>query len=561
MNHCKSKRNVLLIIDMIAIGVSFVISLAIRYTLLIENLGSILIRSTYEFYLVCAFILYGFFSLLRRKLTIEKMSYREIILHTVEEQGVFVSTYILMFYLMHRENAISRVVLVSFFVLNVILISLSRILYHFYCVKKNQEINENYAEITDTHMLEEVENTRTVRHVYIIGSKSVGLYGGFESFVMNLLQQHKDNKNIKYHVACKANGEGYMDLRKLDNYTSINDNEFTYCNSHCFLIKVPEKLGSAQAIFYDIRALKWCCEHIEKNHIENPIVYILASRIGPFEKNYVKRIHMANGLVYQNPDGHEDWRAKWSPLIRKYWKFSEGLSVKYADLVVCDSKSIESYIKEEYSQYKPRTTFIAYGSHIKPSSLKDDDTKYTNWLIEHNLRDGAFYTIVGRCVPENNFETIIREFMISHTKRDLAIITTHNPKMLKELEQKIHYQKDKRIKFVGTVYDSELLTKIRENCCGYFHGHSVGGTNPSLLEALGATKLNLLYDVGFNREVAEDAALYWSLDEGNLAKLIDTADKLSKEKIEEFGQRAKKRIQDEYSWEYIAEKYEKVFVG
>ena len=88
----------------------------------------------------------------------------------------------------------------------------------------------------------------------------------------------------------------------------------------------------------------------------------------------------------------------------------------------------------------------------------------------------------------------------------------------------------------------------------------MGGTNPSLLETLGATRLNLLYDVGFNRKVAEDAALYWSLDEGNLAKLIDTADKLSKEKIEELGQKAKKRIQDEYSWEYIVDKYFEVFI-
>lgn len=216
------------------------------------------------------------------------------------------------------------------------------------------------------------------KHVFCIGAKSVGLYGGFESFILNLLQQHKDNKNIKYHVACKANGEGYMDLSKLDNYTSINENEFTYCNAHCFLVKVPEKLGSAQAIFYDIRALKWCCEHIEKNHIEEPIVYILASRIGPFEKKYVDRIHAAGGKVYQNPDGHEDWRAKWSPMVRKYWKLSESFAVKYADLVVCDSKSIESYIKEEYSQYKPQTTFIAYGAHIRSSVLTNDDAKYTN---------------------------------------------------------------------------------------------------------------------------------------------------------------------------------------
>ena len=81
---------------------------------------------------------------------------------------------------------------------------------------------------------------------------------------------------------------------------------FSSGNAHCFMIHVPEKIGPAQAIYYDINALRWCCEHIEKNHIEKPIVYILASRIGPFEKRYVKRIHMANGLVYQNPDGWKD---------------------------------------------------------------------------------------------------------------------------------------------------------------------------------------------------------------------------------------------------------------
>ena len=559
MNRYKSKRKVSLILDMIAIVLSFVISLVIRYSLLVVKLGSKLVVPTYEFFFTCALIIYIIFSLMRRRMPIERMSFREIIFNTIEEQVFFVAIYIFIFYLMHEQETISRVVLGLFFVLNIILISIGRCLYHVYCIKQTQGIDKNFAEATGAILPKSVENTGLVRHSYVIGAKSVGLYGGFESFILNLLQQHKDNKNIKYHVACKANGDGYMDLRKLDNYTSINENEFTYCNAHCFLVKIPEKLGPAQAIYYDIMALRWCCEHIEKNHIEEPIVYILASRIGPFEKKYVDRIHAAGGKVYQNPDGHEDWRTKWSLMVRKYWKFSEGLSVKYADLVVCDSKAIENYIKDEYSQYNPKTEFIAYGSYIKPSTLSDDDAKYVNWLTEHNLRDGKFYTVVGRCVPENNIEIIVREFMLSHTKRDLAIITTNNPKMLKEMEQRLHYQGDRRIKFVGTVYDSELLTKIRENACGYFHGHSVGGTNPSLLEALGATKLNLLYDVGFNREVGEDAALYWSLDEGNLAKLIDTADKLSKEKIEEFGQKAKKRIQDEYSWEYIAEKYARIF--
>ena len=99
---------------------------------------------------------------------------------------------------------------------------------------------------------------------------------------------------------------------------------------------------------------------------------------------------------------------------------------------------------------------------------------------------------------------MIREFMKSKSsKRILLLITNVNEKFLSELEEKLHFKSDKRIKFVGTVYDQELLKKIRENAYAYFHGHTVGGTNPSLIEALGSTDLNLLVDVGFNKEVAE----------------------------------------------------------
>jgi rhamnosyltransferase len=113
---------------------------------------------------------------------------------------------------------------------------------------------------------------------------------------------------------------------------------------------------------------------------------------------------------------------------------------------------------------------------------------------------------------------------------------------------------------VGTVYEQELLKKIRENAYGYFHGHEVGGTNPSLLEAMGSTNLNLLLDVGFNREVAEDTALYWTKKAGDLAGLIDRADEMSEKEIEQFGIKAKKRVEEAYSWEYIVGRYEKVFV-
>lgn len=377
---------------------------------------------------------------------------------------------------------------------------------------------------------------------------------------MNLLQHHKDKKNIKYHVACKANGQGCMDIGNLPEAEIKSENEFNYCNAECFLINVPEKLGAAQAIYYDLKALRWCCNHIKRNHIKEPIVYILASRVGPFERKYVKEIHRYGGKVWQNPDGWEHARRKWKSYIRKYWKLSEKYAVKNADLVVCDSKRIESYIQDEYMNFQPKTTYIAYGSYITSSKLSDENPKYTEWLKTHHLRDKNYYISVGRFVPENNFDIMIREYMNSDTDKDFAIITTENPKYAEELQRRLQYRRDKRIKFVGTVYDVELLKKIRENAYGYFHGHEVGGTNPSLLESLGSTKINLLLDVDFNKEVAENAAIYWNKDEGSLATAINKADSMNEDQIIEMGNKAKQRIIDDYSWEYICDKYEKIIL-
>lgn len=280
--------------------------------------------------------------------------------------------------------------------------------------------------------------------------------------------------------------------------------------------------------------------------------------MGPFFHSCVKKAHKLGAKVYVNPDGHEWLRAKWSMPVRRYWKASERMMVKDADILICDSKNIEKYIQETYKEYQPKTTFIAYGAETSKSVLKDDDKKLLEWYEEKELKAGEYYLVVGRFVPENNYETMIREFMRSKTEKRFALITNVTDKFLNELKQKTEFDKDPRIKFVGTVYDQELLKKIRENAYGYFHGHEVGGTNPSLLEALGSTELNLLLDVGFNREVAEDGALYWTKEEGNLAKLIEEADELASDVITALGDKAKERIREWYSWEYITAEYEKV---
>ena len=386
-------------------------------------------------------------------------------------------------------------------------------------------------------------NDSSVQHVFIVGSKGIpGNYGGYETFVDKLTEYHQNNPNLKYHVACKAK----------------DTKTFEYHNADCFDVKVPS-IGPAQAIYYDVAALNQCVRYIKRHNIQHPIVYILACRIGPFAAHFQRVIHKLGGKLYINPDGHEWMRAKWSAPVRKYWKISEQLMTKHCDLLICDSKNIEDYIHDEYGKYNPKTTFISYGAETRKSKLADDDPKLIAWYKEKGLLPKSYYLVVGRFVPENNYETMIREFMKSHSKRDFALITNVSDKFLEELKEKTHFDQDSRIKFVGTVYDKELLMKIRENAYGYFHGHEVGGTNPSLLEALGSTDLNLLLDVGFNREVAEDSALYWTKQSGNLASLIDWADGMNADEISELGKKASLRIVEAYSWQHIADEYESRF--
>lgn len=386
-----------------------------------------------------------------------------------------------------------------------------------------------------------LENS-TVQHVFIVGSKGIpGNYGGYETFVDKLTEYHQNNPNLKYHVACKAK----------------DTKTFEYHNADCFNVKVPD-IGPAQAIYYDVAALNYCVKYIKQHNIQHPIVYILACRIGPFAAHFQRVIHKLGGKLYINPDGHEWMRAKWSAPVRKYWKISEQLMAKHCDLLICDSKNIEKYIHDEYGKYHPKTTFIAYGAETRKSKLADNDPKLIAWYKEKGLSPKSYYLVVGRFVPENNYETMIREFMKSHSKHDFALITNVSDKFLEELKEKTHFDQDPRIKFVGTVYDKELLMKIRENAYGYFHGHEVGGTNPSLLEALGSTNLNLLLDVGFNREVAEDSALYWTKQLGNLASLIDRADDMSTDEISKLGEKSSQRIAEAYSWQRIADEYAQV---
>ncbi|AWV72450.1 beta 1-4 rhamnosyltransferase Cps2T [Latilactobacillus curvatus] len=385
------------------------------------------------------------------------------------------------------------------------------------------------------------------KNIFIIGAKGIPAnYGGFESFVEQLTAR-KESQDIHYYVACRRD----LSENKADTYE--------YNDATCFNIDVPN-VGPAKAILYDVNAFKWTMKYIKKNNIQNAIVYVLACRMGPFIKHFKKQLQQYNGTLFVNPDGHEWLRAKWSMPVRKYWKYSERLMVKHADLLICDSQNIEKYIQNDYKQYAPKTTYIAYGSDIVKSTLSTTDQVVTDWYKKYNIRLNEYYLIVGRFVPENNYETMIREFMSSNTDKDLVIISNvEKNKFYSELQTKTHFESDSRIKFVGTVYDTELLKYIRENAFAYIHGHEVGGTNPSLLEALGSTKINLLLNVGFNEEVGRNGALYWSKEFGDLKQIINNNESLSDDEINRLSNLANQRIQEQFDWKIIVGQYERTF--
>ena len=382
-----------------------------------------------------------------------------------------------------------------------------------------------------------------MRDVFIIGSKGIpAAYGGFETFVDNLVSYQK-NREIKYHVACITGQE----------------REYAYAGAHCFVIPVPN-IGPAKAVYYDIAAFRYCIQYIKRHKCQKPIVYVLACRIGPFIGALKHALDRLGGTLLVNPDGHEWLRAKWNYAIRKYWKHSERLMVKHAKLLVCDSLNIENYIQKEYKKYQPKTTYIAYGASVEEIQAEDISEKAKQWYELHGIYPKQYYLIVGRFVPENNYELMITEFMHSDSQCDLVIVTNvEQNKFYHTLQEKTDFEKDKRIRFVGTVYDQELLAEIRRNAVAYIHGHAVGGTNPSLLEALAATQVNLLYDVGFNREVAEEAAYYFTSEAGSMQNAMRRIEALSDDERKAIEQNAKTRIRLAFSHERIVNLYERLF--
>lgn len=378
-----------------------------------------------------------------------------------------------------------------------------------------------------------------MKNVFIIGARGYHEnYGGWETFVSNLIDNYND-RNTKFYVSKITD--------KQEEKIIINDNliiDPIYVNYK----------GSIKMFLYAIKSLDSAIKYIKENNIENAYIYILGLKLLNYLNIKRKILKKLGVTIIVNPDGLEWKRSKWGFVAKKFFLISEKLMLKASDIIICDSLGIKDYVEETYPKLKNKTTYIAYGSN-KYNFNKINEKEI---LKEYKLKSDNYCLMVGRCVPENNYELIIKEFMNSTIKKDLLIISNlDSSNYFNEIKEKTNCLSDKRIKFINGVYDQEKLAVIRKNAYLYIHGHSVGGTNPSLIEALSLTDLNLLYDVNFNKYAGKESCLYFK-KEKSLTNLLNNS-KLLESIKKEKGIIAKKIVEDNFTWDIIVKKYKKIF--
>ena len=383
------------------------------------------------------------------------------------------------------------------------------------------------------------------KNIFIVGARGYHFpYGGWETFVDNLIDNTKD-KTIKYYI---TNLTHEKKEKKKISYQS---------NVEIHNIYVPAQ-GFVTMFTFTIISINHFINYIKKKKMNNVILVVLGCKVGPLFLIWRPILHKLGVKVIINPDGLEWKREKWAWWIKQCFKISEFFSIKFTDYCVCDSKSILEYVNKKYKKSKTLSTFIAYGAYENTKAYK---TKMVKELWEkYQISSKNYYLIVGRFIPENNYETMIKEFMKSKTKKDLVIICNlEKNKFYQQLKENTNFDRDKRIKFIGSVYEQESLLYFRQHAYAYIHGHSAGGTNPSLLEALANTNVNILYDVSYNKEVGENSCFYFTKEENNLKKVINKTEKLTEKEQKDYGALAKERIHKEYTWDLVVNKYSKLF--
>ena len=243
-----------------------------------------------------------------------------------------------------------------------------------------------------------------------------------------------------------------------------------------------------------------------------------------------------------------------SVLISWYLKLMERLAVRLSHAVIADSREIKAYLEESYKA--KNVVYVSYGARELLNSDIPAEREH-EVLKGFGLSPGEYYLTVGRIVAENNIHMEMEGFKRARSDKRIVIVGNFNEK-----DKYTRYliklrDNDPRIMFLNPIYDKEVLGILRKNCYAYIHAYEVGGTNPSLLEQMLFGRSIIAYDIPFHREVLEGGGIYFRDEEG-LAKSIDVLENSAID-LKEFEKWQAKRIEEEYNWDKVAEKYNSLF--
>jgi glycosyltransferase involved in cell wall biosynthesis len=351
----------------------------------------------------------------------------------------------------------------------------------------------------------------------ILGTRGIpARYGGFETFAEQLATSLA-RRGVSVTVFCPAR---------------FSKPDTKHLGIILKYVKSP-RLGSLSETIWDARCL-W------KARREYDVVYMLG--VGAGFAVWIPRFYGAT--VWVNLDGLEWKRRKWSWLQRAYLAAAEAMCVLFATRIIADANAIAEYLHKRYHGLRKVST-IAYGADVMARKPRQE------LLAEWSLEPGSYYLVVCRLEPENHILEIVEGFKQSKSQKQLVILG--NIENCNSYVQTLLRHRSARVRFLGTIYDRIELIALRSYACAYLHGHSVGGTNPSLLEAMACSNLVIAHDNPFNREVLGDCGLYWSTRE-EVASIVDAVDGLSVD-ADWRKKSAMEIICTRYTWDKITNAY------
>nr|MBI1230102.1 DUF1972 domain-containing protein [Cytophagales bacterium] len=350
--------------------------------------------------------------------------------------------------------------------------------------------------------------------IAIIGTVGVpALYGGFETLLENLLDYLPEAFDVT--VFCES--DAYPS--KLETYKDAR------------LVYVDFKANGLQSIFFDAFS-------ILRAFAKNDFLLILGvsgTVMLPFIKPFCR------AKIITNIDGMEWKREKWGRFQKMFLKLSEKFAVQHSDLVIADNFYIQEHVANSYGV---AATLIAYGGdHV---SLAFDSDK----LEHYGLSTSGYFFTVCRIEPENNLEILLEGFLASESTLPYVIVGNWQAsKFGRNLRGK--YIGESKLRLLDPIYDQIELDQLRSNCYFYLHGHSAGGTNPSLVEAMYLGLPIISFGVSYNRSTTHDLAVYFS-DRDSLVNILSNLDGINRELL---SAQMREIANTNYTWEIIARKY------